>query len=48
MARGESDVVKEMQREGRLVRFPGFGVGEHVVWGLTHRVLQNFFTALTA
>ena len=46
MARGESDVVKELQREGRLVRFPGFGVGEHVVWGLTHRVLQNFFTAL--
>lgn len=47
MARGESDVVKELQREGRLVRFPGFGVGEHVVWGLTHRVLQNFFATLT-
>jgi 8-oxo-dGTP pyrophosphatase MutT (NUDIX family) len=46
MARGESDVVKELQREGRLVRFPGFGVGDHVVWGLTHRVLQSFFTAV--
>jgi 8-oxo-dGTP pyrophosphatase MutT (NUDIX family) len=46
MARGESDAVKELQRDGRLVRFPGFGVGEHVVWGLTHRMLQNFFAAL--
>lgn len=46
MARGESAAVKELQRDGRLVRFPGFGVGEHVVWGLTHRVLQNFFAAL--
>jgi 8-oxo-dGTP pyrophosphatase MutT (NUDIX family) len=46
MARGETDVVKELQREGRLMRFPGFGVGDHVVWGLTHRVLQSFFTAV--
>lgn len=46
MARGESAVVKELERDGQLVRFPGFGVGEHVVWGLTHRVLQNFFSVL--
>jgi 8-oxo-dGTP pyrophosphatase MutT (NUDIX family) len=46
MARGESDVVKELERDGQLVRFPGFGVGEHVVWGLTHRVLRDFFSLL--
>jgi 8-oxo-dGTP pyrophosphatase MutT (NUDIX family) len=46
MARGEVDAVKELQREGRLVRLPGFGVGQHVVWGLTHRMLQNFFATL--
>lgn len=46
MARGEIDVVKELERDGRTVRFPGFGVGEHVVWGLTHRVLQSLFAAL--
>jgi hypothetical protein len=46
MARGETDVVKELQRDGELVRFQGFGVGEHVVWGLTHRVLSSFFATL--
>jgi 8-oxo-dGTP pyrophosphatase MutT (NUDIX family) len=46
MARGEIDVVKELERDGRLVSFPGFGVGEHVVWGLTHRVLQSLFGAV--
>jgi 8-oxo-dGTP pyrophosphatase MutT (NUDIX family) len=46
MARGESHVEKELERDGRLVRFPGYGVGQHVVWGLTHRMLQNFFAAL--
>ncbi|MDD9932641.1 MAG: CoA pyrophosphatase [Myxococcales bacterium] len=46
MARGELDVVKEVERGGERVRFPGYGVGEHVVWGLTHRVLQNLFQSL--
>ena len=46
MARGETDVVKELRRDGELVRFQGFGVGEHVVWGLTHRVLSSFFRSL--
>jgi 8-oxo-dGTP pyrophosphatase MutT (NUDIX family) len=46
MARGEIDVVKEFERDGQIVRFPGFGVGEQVVWGLTHRVLTDFFTLL--
>jgi 8-oxo-dGTP pyrophosphatase MutT (NUDIX family) len=46
MARGELDAVKEVQRDGQAVRFPGFRVGEHVVWGLTHRVLQSLFSVL--
>ena len=46
MARGETDVVKELSRDGELMRFAGFGVGEHVVWGLTHRVLSSFFATL--
>jgi 8-oxo-dGTP pyrophosphatase MutT (NUDIX family) len=47
MARGESNVIKELRREGQLMRLPGFGVGEQVVWGLTHRVLQNLFATLS-
>jgi 8-oxo-dGTP pyrophosphatase MutT (NUDIX family) len=46
IARGELDAVKEVQRDGQLVRFPGFRVGEHVVWGLTHRVLQSLLSNL--
>lgn len=46
LARGEVDVFKELQRDGRVVRFPGFGVGDQVVWGLTHRLLQNLFEVL--
>ena len=46
MARGELDTIKEVVRNGERVTFPGFGVGEHVVWGLTHRVLQNLFERL--
>lgn len=46
MARGESDVVKELERDGQRMSFPGYRVGEHVVWGLTHRVLQSLFAAL--
>jgi 8-oxo-dGTP pyrophosphatase MutT (NUDIX family) len=46
LARGDADVVKELEREGERIRFPGYGVGDHVVWGLTHRVLQSLFAAL--
>jgi 8-oxo-dGTP pyrophosphatase MutT (NUDIX family) len=43
MARGEIDAFKEIARNGELMRFPGYRVGEQVVWGLTHRILQNLF-----
>ena len=46
MARGEIDAVLELQRNGQTVRFPGYEVGGQVVWGLTHRVLQNLFGVL--
>jgi 8-oxo-dGTP pyrophosphatase MutT (NUDIX family) len=46
MARGEVNITKELEREGRRVTFPAYGLGEHVVWGLTHRVLENLFATL--
>jgi 8-oxo-dGTP pyrophosphatase MutT (NUDIX family) len=46
MARGETEVIKELERDGRRMSLPGYRVGEHVVWGLTHRVLQSLFAAL--
>jgi 8-oxo-dGTP pyrophosphatase MutT (NUDIX family) len=46
MARGEIDAVLELQRAGKTMRFPGYEVGGQVVWGLTHRVLQNLFGVL--
>jgi 8-oxo-dGTP pyrophosphatase MutT (NUDIX family) len=46
MAHGEIDAVLELQRGGQTVRFPGYEVGGQVVWGLTHRVLQNLFGTL--
>jgi 8-oxo-dGTP pyrophosphatase MutT (NUDIX family) len=48
MARGELDAVHELSREGHRMRFPGFAVGDHVVWGLTHRMLQSLFDVLRA
>ena len=48
MARGEIDRVLELQRGGQTMRFPGYEVGGQVVWGLTHRVLQNLFGVLGA
>lgn len=48
MARGELDVHHELSRNGETMRFPAFGIGPHVVWGLTHRMLQNLFDSLSA
>lgn len=47
MARGELDAFKEWRYQGgELQRAPGFRVGEHVVWGLTHRMLTSLFEVL--
>ena len=48
MARGELDVEHELSRNGKTMRFPAFGIGPHVVWGLTHRMLQSLFDSLSA
>lgn len=39
LARGESRVEHELRMEQRVLRFPAFRLGEHVVWGMTYRVL---------
>lgn len=36
----------EFEVDGRTVSFPGYSVGEHVVWGLTLRMLDQFFRTL--
>jgi 8-oxo-dGTP pyrophosphatase MutT (NUDIX family) len=46
MARGELDATQEVMRNGSTMHFQGYRVGDRVVWGLTHRVLQSLFTAL--
>jgi 8-oxo-dGTP pyrophosphatase MutT (NUDIX family) len=46
MARGDLDAVQEVVRNGASMRFNGYRVGDRVVWGLMHRILQNFFAVL--
>jgi len=46
MARGEIDAVRDFKYEGQTQQAPGFRVGEHVVWGLTHRMLTSLFDLL--
>jgi 8-oxo-dGTP pyrophosphatase MutT (NUDIX family) len=48
MARGELNVQHALHRNGEVMHLPGFGVGPHVVWGLTHRMLQSLFDSLSA
>jgi 8-oxo-dGTP pyrophosphatase MutT (NUDIX family) len=46
MARGETSTIRPYEHRGRRIDLPGFQVGEHVVWGLTHRMLAMLFEAL--
>jgi len=39
LARGESRIEHELRMERQVLRFPAFQLGEHVVWGMTYRVL---------
>ena len=48
MARGELNVQHALQRNGETMHFPAFGVGPHVVWGLTHRMIQSLFESLSS
>lgn len=46
MARGEIDAIKEFSHEGQQHQAPGFLVRDHVVWGLTHRMLMSLLDLL--
>ncbi|MEM9693414.1 MAG: CoA pyrophosphatase, partial [Myxococcota bacterium] len=46
MYRGEVDTTTRYTHEGRPLDLPGFSVGDRVVWGLTHRMLELFFARL--
>jgi ADP-ribose pyrophosphatase YjhB (NUDIX family) len=39
VARGSSRTSHEFEHGGSRQRFPGFRVGEQVVWGMTYRIL---------
>lgn len=46
MHSGESLTERELQVAGEWHSFKGYGVGEQLVWGLTYRMLDHFFTIL--
>jgi 8-oxo-dGTP pyrophosphatase MutT (NUDIX family) len=46
MANGEIDIFLERDYEGRPMRFPGYRIGDQIVWGLTHRILSSLFAIL--
>ncbi len=43
---GARDTEYPLVWKGQAMRFPGYAVGERVVWGLTYRMLQILFEAL--
>ncbi|MBI2374635.1 MAG: CoA pyrophosphatase [Deltaproteobacteria bacterium] len=43
MMRGEVGTELERELYGQPITLPGFVVGPHIVWGLTHRMLINLF-----
>lgn len=43
---GERDTGYDLDWKGSRHRFPGYAVGDRVVWGLTYRMLQIFFEVL--
>jgi 8-oxo-dGTP pyrophosphatase MutT (NUDIX family) len=48
LARGESACTHPYVHQGKHIDLPGLRVGERVVWGLTHHMLQALFAALHA
>lgn len=46
MISGNSLTQDEFEVGGQTVSFPGYSVGEHIVWGLTLRMLDEFFGML--
>lgn len=46
LLRGERDTHMEAEWKGQRLRFPGYQVGERIVWGLTYRMLQYLIDGL--
>jgi 8-oxo-dGTP pyrophosphatase MutT (NUDIX family) len=46
MLRGDTVTARPYEHAGQRFELPGYQVGEHVVWGLTHRMLELLFAAL--
>lgn len=46
MMRGERDTTFPYTWRGQPMELPGYRVGERIVWGMTHRMLQTFFARI--
>ncbi len=46
MHTGRSHTMGEFVVGGETVNYPGYGVGQEIVWGLTYRMLDQFFSVL--
>ena len=46
MHSGDSHTTGKFVVGGETVNYPGYGVGEEIVWGLTYRMLDQFFAVL--
>ena len=46
MHSGEAHTMGRFVVSGETISYPGFGVGDEIVWGLTYRMLDLFFTAI--
>lgn len=46
MHSGEAHTMGQFVVSGETVSYPGFGVGSEIVWGLTYRMLDQFFAIL--
>lgn len=46
MHTGASHTERDFGIGGESMTFPGYGVGEEIVWGLTYRMLELFFNVL--
>ncbi len=46
MHAGVSHTREKFILQGETHEYPGYGVGDRVVWGLTYRMLDQFFTLL--
>jgi 8-oxo-dGTP pyrophosphatase MutT (NUDIX family) len=46
MHSGEAHTMGRFVVSGETVSYPGFGVGSEIVWGLTYRMLDQFFAVL--